>query len=74
MFLCADTKFGRDVALKLYRADVFGTADAFARNAEREFERNAERYAFLRWGQNAFERFAVVPPAEVITVFNCSIT
>jgi len=42
--------------------DVFGTADAFVRNAEREFERNAERYAFLRWGQGAFERFAVVPP------------
>jgi aconitate hydratase A / 2-methylisocitrate dehydratase len=44
------------------QVDVFGTRDAFARNAEREFERNAERYAFLRWGQNAFERFAVVPP------------
>ena len=44
------------------QVDAFGTRDAFARNAEREFERNAERYAFLRWGQNAFERFAVVPP------------
>ena len=44
------------------QVDVFGTRDAFARNAEREFERNAERYAFLRWGQQAFERFAVVPP------------
>ena len=44
------------------QVDVFGTRDAFARNAEREFERNGERYAFLRWGQNAFERFAVVPP------------
>jgi aconitate hydratase len=44
------------------QVDVFGTHDAFARNAAREFERNAERYAFLRWGQNAFERFAVVPP------------
>ena len=44
------------------QVDVFGTRDAFARNAAREFERNAERYAFLRWGQNAFERFAVVPP------------
>ena len=44
------------------QVDHFGTADAFARNAAREFERNAERYAFLRWGQNAFERFAVVPP------------
>jgi aconitate hydratase len=44
------------------QVDVFGTRDAFARNADREFERNAERYAFLRWGQDAFERFAVVPP------------
>src|SRR5450755_4049587 len=44
------------------QVDVFGTRDAFARNAEREFERNAERYAFLRWGQQAFKRLAVVPP------------
>ncbi|HSD80219.1 MAG TPA: aconitase family protein, partial [Solirubrobacteraceae bacterium] len=44
------------------QVDVFGTADAFARNAEREFERNRERYAFLRWGQQAFDNFAVVPP------------
>jgi aconitate hydratase len=44
------------------QVDVFGTRDAFARNAAREFERNSERYAFLRWGQSAFERFAVVPP------------
>ena len=44
------------------QVDVFGTADAFRRNAEREFERNEERYAFLRWGQDAFEGFAVVPP------------
>jgi len=44
------------------QVDVFGTRDAFARNAEREFERNAERYSFLRWGQGAFENFAVVPP------------
>ena len=44
------------------QVDVFGTADAFARNAEREFERNAERYAFLRWGQQAFHNLAVVPP------------
>src|SRR6476469_452034 len=42
--------------------DVFGTRDAFTRNAEREFERNQERYAFLRWGQDAFDNFAVVPP------------
>src|SRR6476469_4464044 len=44
------------------QVDVFGTADAFRRNAEREFERNEERYAFLRWGQDAFDNFAVVPP------------
>src|SRR5436305_8507647 len=35
---------------------------SFARNAELEFERNRERYAFLRWGQTAFDNFAVVPP------------
>src|SRR4051794_29291602 len=44
------------------QVDVFGTRDAFVRNAEREFERNQERYAFLRWGQGAFDDFAVVPP------------
>src|SRR3954463_16409020 len=44
------------------QVDVFGTRDAFRINAEREFERNAERYAFLRWGQGAFEGFVVVPP------------
>jgi aconitate hydratase len=44
------------------QVDVFGTRDAFRRNAEREFERNQERYAFLRWGQEAFDNFAVVPP------------
>ncbi len=44
------------------QVDVFGTRDAFRINAEREFERNAERYAFLRWGQGAFEGFKVVPP------------
>src|SRR5271163_4747223 len=44
------------------QVDVFGSRDAFARNAEREFERNVERYAFLRWGQNAFHNFSVVPP------------
>jgi aconitate hydratase len=44
------------------QVDVFGTADAFRRNAEREFERNQERYAFLRWGQEAFDNFSVVPP------------
>ena len=44
------------------QVDVFGTRDAFRINAEREFERNAERYAFLRWGQGVFEGFKVVPP------------
>jgi aconitate hydratase len=44
------------------QVDVFGTHDAFRRNAEREFERNHERYAFLRWGQGAFRDFSVVPP------------
>ncbi|RAV02910.1 aconitate hydratase [Mycolicibacter senuensis] len=43
-------------------ADVFGRADAFAINAELEFERNAERYQLLRWGQQAFDDFSVVPP------------
>jgi aconitate hydratase A / 2-methylisocitrate dehydratase len=44
------------------QVDAFGTRDAFRVNAEREFERNRERYAFLRWGQGALKRFAVVPP------------
>src|SRR3712207_2426375 len=44
------------------QVDFFGTRDAFQRNAEREFERNQERYAFLRWGQGAFDDFSVVPP------------
>ncbi|MEA2219046.1 MAG: aconitate hydratase [Solirubrobacteraceae bacterium] len=44
------------------QVDAFGTREAFASNAEREFHRNQERYAFLRWGQDAFDNFAVVPP------------
>jgi aconitate hydratase len=44
------------------QVDYFGARDAFQRNAEKEFERNQERYAFLRWGQDAFDDFAVVPP------------
>src|SRR3954466_3375012 len=44
------------------QVDVFGTRDAFRINAEKEFERNKERYAFLRWGQGAFEGFKAVPP------------
>ncbi|MEQ1869437.1 MAG: aconitate hydratase AcnA [Vicinamibacterales bacterium] len=44
------------------QVDYFGRADAFQLNAELEFSRNKERYAFLRWGQNAFRNFRVVPP------------
>src|SRR3954463_10656156 len=44
------------------QVDSFGSADSFRINAEREFERNKERYQFLRWGQGAFEGFVVVPP------------
>jgi aconitate hydratase A / 2-methylisocitrate dehydratase len=44
------------------QVDVFGSPMAFTRNAELEFERNRERYAFLRWGQGAFHNFRVVPP------------
>src|ERR1700751_1658049 len=44
------------------QVDAFGSAQAFQVNAEREFERNQERYAFLRWGQGAFANFKVVPP------------
>ena len=43
-------------------ADVYGSPEAFARNAELEFRRNEERYRFLRWGQGAFETLRVVPP------------
>ena len=46
--------------------DAFGTASAFQANVEREFERNRERYAFLRWGQTAFDNFRVVPPGTGI--------
>src|SRR5881398_546357 len=42
--------------------DVFGAPDAFEKNAALEFERNKERYQFLRWGQDAFDGFVVVPP------------
>ncbi len=44
------------------QVDVFAERLAFQRNAELEFQRNRERYAFLRWGQGAFDNFAVVPP------------
>jgi aconitate hydratase len=48
------------------QVDYFGSPDAFQRNAEIEFQRNRERYEFLRWGQNAFKNFRVVPPATGI--------
>ncbi|GAB2759626.1 aconitate hydratase AcnA [Nocardioides salsibiostraticola] len=47
-------------------ADVFGTPGAFEKNVEIEYERNRERYQFLRWGQGAFDDFKVVPPGTGI--------
>lgn len=47
-------------------ADVFGTKDSFERNTDFEYERNIERYRFLRWGQGAFDEFKVVPPGTGI--------
>ncbi|MBO0774411.1 MAG: aconitate hydratase, partial [Actinobacteria bacterium] len=47
-------------------ADVFGRPDAFDRNVDLEFQRNRERFAFLRWGQQAFRQFKVVPPGTGI--------
>lgn len=47
-------------------ADLFGRPDAFERNVEIEYERNGERYQFLRWGQTAFDDFKVVPPGTGI--------
>src|SRR5690554_66440 len=44
------------------QVDAFGTPDAFENNVEHDYRRNAERYAFLRWGQQAFDNFKVVPP------------
>jgi aconitate hydratase len=44
------------------QVDAFGSRDAFGLNAQLEFQRNVERYAFLRWGQTAFQNFKVVPP------------
>jgi aconitate hydratase len=44
------------------QVDEFGTANALQLNADLEFQRNKERYAFLRWGQTAFKNFAIVPP------------
>ncbi|MDT4935256.1 MAG: aconitate hydratase, partial [Pseudonocardiales bacterium] len=47
-------------------ADLFGAPDSFVRNVELEYERNKERYQFLRWGQTAFDEFKVVPPGTGI--------
>src|SRR6266481_3692968 len=47
-------------------ADVYGSPDAFRRNVEIEFQRNHERFQFLRWGQDAFSQFKVVPPGTGI--------
>ena len=48
------------------QVDLFGSTLAFARNVEREYERNSERYSLLRWGQQAFSNFRVVPPGTGI--------
>jgi aconitate hydratase A / 2-methylisocitrate dehydratase len=48
------------------QVDFFGSADAFAKNVEIEYERNKERYEFLRWGAGAFNNFRVVPPGTGI--------
>jgi aconitate hydratase len=48
------------------QVDAFGSTLAFSRNVEREYERNSERYALLRWGQQAFRNFRVVPPGTGI--------
>jgi aconitate hydratase len=48
------------------QVDAFGRSDAMRLNVEKEYERNQERYAFLRWGQSAFQDFRVVPPATGI--------
>ena len=47
-------------------ADTYGTKDSFAQNVEIEYQRNTERYRFLRWGQSAFDEFKVVPPGTGI--------
>ena len=44
------------------QVDAFGSPDALSINSQKEFERNRERYSFLKWGQGAFENFRVVPP------------
>jgi len=44
-----------------WQVDAFGSLGSYARNIEREYERNGERYALLRWAQQAFHNFSVVP-------------
>ncbi|MGL4420691.1 MAG: aconitase family protein, partial [Gemmataceae bacterium] len=54
------------------QVDNFGTPDAFAQNTKLEYERNEERYGFLRWGQTAFRNFKVVPPETgIVHQVNC---
>ena len=48
------------------QVDYYGSCDAFEKNLEKEFERNRERYEFLKWGQQAFDNFRVVPPGTGI--------
>ncbi len=48
--------------------DYFGTKDAFTKNVELEYQRNGERYEFLRWGQSAFDNFRAVPPAPASAI------
>ncbi|MGH7885809.1 MAG: aconitase family protein, partial [Thermodesulfobacteriota bacterium] len=48
------------------QVDYFATSDAFRKNVETEYERNRERYAFLRWAQNSFDNFRAVPPGQGI--------
>jgi aconitate hydratase len=53
-------------------ADLFGGPDSFVRNVELEYQRNKERYQFLRWGQTAFDEFKVVPPGTgIVHQVNC---
>lgn len=48
------------------QVDVFGTADAYRKNVEKEYERNKERYSLLKWAQESFQNFSVVPPGTGI--------
>ena len=45
------------------QVDAYGSENAFQFNTQREFERNKERYEFLKWGQQAFEKFNIIPPS-----------